>query len=172
MGARAPVSLRPATLEDEPFMLRVYASTRADELAPVHWDTATTDAFLRMQFTAQDRAYRERHPHASFDVVLVAGEPAGRLYVDRRADAIHVIDIALTPEHRGHGIGSALLEDLLAEGRRDVRPVTLNALRSSRALGLYRRLGFAVVAEDEVYAELESRPDRPGGLRDQANIAW
>jgi ribosomal protein S18 acetylase RimI-like enzyme len=152
--------LRPATAADEPFLYEVYASTREAELAPLAWDDATKEAFLRSQFTAQDYSYRRGHPNASFDVVTIDGRPAGRLYVDRGADAIHVIEIALLPEHRGRGVGSELLRALLEEGLSTATPVTLNALRSSAALSLYRRLGFEIVQEDDVYLKLECSPVR------------
>jgi GNAT superfamily N-acetyltransferase len=90
--------------------------------------------------------------------VLLDGAPAGRLTVERRAEEIHVLDIALLPEHRGRGLGSALLGELLDEGRRTGRPVTVNALRGGRALALYQRLGFALSGGDEVYADLTWRP--------------
>ena len=34
------------------------------------------------------------------DLVIVEGSPAGRLYVDRSGDPVHVIDITLAPEYR------------------------------------------------------------------------
>jgi ribosomal protein S18 acetylase RimI-like enzyme len=157
MVGPAAVSLRAASAEDEAFLYDVYASTRSEELAPLAWDTVTAESFLRMQFSAQDRAYRQSHPSASFAVVLIANQPAGRLYVDRRPGSIHVIDIALLPQHRGGGVGRRLLEGLLEEGRATARPVTLNVLRSSPAIGLYRRLGFVVIGEDDVYLDLEWR---------------
>jgi GNAT superfamily N-acetyltransferase len=111
-----------------------------------------------MQFDAQDRSYRASFPDASFDLVLVDGSAMGRLYVDRGGDVIRVIDIALLPEHRGRGIGTGLLERVLAEAHLSGRAVRLNALRGSRVLALYSRLGFSVRDEDQVYIELECQP--------------
>lgn len=152
------LALRPIEAGDQAFLFRLYASTRVDELAPLGWDQTAIEAFLRAQFELQDRVYRQTYPDASFAVVLVAGAPGGRLYVDRDLDSIHLIDIALLPEHRGRGIGTALLGQLLEEGREAATRVTLEALRSSPALPLYRRLGFEITREDDVYATLESRP--------------
>ncbi len=54
------IELRPVAPEDEPFLRRVYASSRAEELAPVPWDEAQKQAFCDMQFAAQDSHYREK----------------------------------------------------------------------------------------------------------------
>ena len=144
--------------EDEPFLLAVYAGTRAEELARTDWDDARKDAFVRMQFDAQARSYGEQYAGASFDVVLVANRPAGRLYVDRREDAIHVLDVALLPEFRGQGIGSGLLRHLMEEAGAAGKPLTLYVERFNRALRLYDRLGFAVAGEEGIYLRLEWRP--------------
>ena len=157
------VSLRPETVEDELFLFRVYASTRVEELAATGWAEPLKDSFLRMQYAAQRSGYNASHPRASFDVVLVEGEAAGRLYVDRGADAIHLIDIALLPEHRGRGVGTQLVRALLAEAGASGRRVTLNVGRSNRARGLYERLGFRAVRDGEVYVDFEWRP--PDGDR-------
>jgi ribosomal protein S18 acetylase RimI-like enzyme len=157
-GARLVPELRPASEEDGELLYRIYASTRTEELAVLAWDEPTKEGFLRMQFTAQDTHYRHTHPEASYDVVVAGGEPVGRLYVDRLAASVHIIDISLLPEHRGQGIGTRLLRGLLDEAGRCGNSVTLNALRSNRAITLYRRLGFRVVGENDVYAKLEWRP--------------
>ena len=122
------------------------------------WDEATKRRFLRMQFEAQDRWYREQMPDTSFDVVLVGGEPAGRLYVDRREDEIRIVDIALLPEHRGHGIGTRLLRQLLAEADATATRVTIHVERFNPALRLYERLGFREIADRGVYLLLERQP--------------
>src|SRR5437588_12635383 len=58
------VSFRPAVKEDEAFLLDVYGSTRLDELALTNWDQTQKDAFVRMQFTAQQRHYSQQSPTA------------------------------------------------------------------------------------------------------------
>jgi ribosomal protein S18 acetylase RimI-like enzyme len=156
------ITLRPVGEGDEGFLYQVYASTRHEELAPVPWTEAQKADFLRMQFGAQSRYYAENYPDAAFLVVLRDGRPAGRLYVDRRPDGIRIIDIALLPEHRGAGIGTALLADLLAEGDREGKPVSLRVERFNPALRLYERLGFRRIDDTGVYYLLE----RPAGGAD------
>jgi ribosomal protein S18 acetylase RimI-like enzyme len=145
------LTLRPAGPGDGEFLYRVYASTRSEELEPVPWDEAHKEAFLRAQFGAQDRWYREHYTRASFQVVLVDGEPAGRLYLYRSDDETRIVDIALLPAYRGKGIGSALLQDVLADGRR----VTAHVERVNPALRLYERLGFSLAEDKGVYLFLE-----------------
>lgn len=151
------VSLRPASAEDEPFLQRVYAATRAEEMALLPLEEEHRQELLRSQHRAQQAHYDAQFPEASFDVVLLDGVPAGRLYVARGEAEIRLIDIALLPEHRGAGVGRTLLEGLIAEADAARLPVTAHVERHNRALSLYRRLGFTPVAEGEVYLLIERR---------------
>lgn len=54
-GATAEVRLRPSQPGDRGFLVRLYASTRAEELDGLGWSDARRDAFLRMQFELQTR---------------------------------------------------------------------------------------------------------------------
>lgn len=170
------VTLRPVTDEDREFLRAVYRSTREAELAMVPWDEAAKAAFVAQQFDAQDRSWAQQRPTTARDVVLVDGVPAGRLYVDRGADEIRVVDITLLPEHRGAGVGEVLLRPILDEGDRDGLPVTIHVERHNPALHLYGRLGFEVVDDLGVYLFLRrptrtSAPTRPTAPTRQAKTA-
>ena len=152
------VELRPVGPGDEELLRRVYASTREQELAVVPWDDPTKDAFLRAQFDAQDRWYREHYAGASYGVVLIDGEPGGRLYVHRGEHEIRIVDIALLPEHRGNGVGTSLLRDVLAEADAAGKRVTIHVERLNPALRVYERLGFSVAEDKGVYLLLARPP--------------
>lgn len=154
-------TLRPATDADVAFLARLYASTREEELARVDWPPGEKESFLRQQFEAQHAWYREQYAGASFDVVELDGEPIGRLYVARWTNEVRIVDISLMPEHRGHGIGSRLLEALFAETDPTGKPVSIHVERFNPALRLYARLGFALREDKGVYLLL-SRPPRGG----------
>ena len=149
------ISLRPIRDEDREFLFRLYASTRAEELAVVPWDEAQKEAFLRQQFEAQHAYWTEHYPSATFDLVLLDGAPAGRLYVDRWPREIRIVDIALLPEHRGAGLGTRLLERVFAEGDAAGKPVSVHVEVFNPARRLYERLGFAQVADRGVYLLME-----------------
>jgi GNAT superfamily N-acetyltransferase len=148
------VTLRPETEADRPFVRRLYATTREDELAAVPWTPEQKAAFLDMQFEAQRVHYRERIAGTRFAIVEVDGQPAGRLYVAESPGTILVVDIALLPEHRGRGIGTGLLQPILAHGRATGRPVMVHVEVFNPAIRLYERLGFRRVAEQGLYCEM------------------
>lgn len=155
------ITLRPIRAEDEPFLFEVYASTRLDELAALGWSAAQREAFLRMQFRAQHQSYLAQFPTADFQIILWHERPIGRLYVERRPDEIRGIDIALLPQYRQAGIGTAILQDLLARAARDGRPFHIHVEKFNRAQHLYKRLDFTTLADDGIYLFMEWRPDRP-----------
>lgn len=153
------ISFRPIRPEDHDFLRRLYASTREEELAQVtEWSAEQKQAFLAQQFEAQHHHYQKYYPEASFDLVLDGEEPIGRLYVSRWEREIRLVDVALVPAARGRGIGTALLRDLLAEGERTGKTVSIHVERFNPALRLYRRLGFREIEEKGPYYLMEWRP--------------
>lgn len=158
MPATRPTDLRPATDADREFLLGVYGSTRDEELSQVQWAPGQREAFLRMQFEAQDAEYRRLNPAGTFEVIEVDGRPAGRLYVDRRPGDIRIIDIALLPEFRGAGVGGRLLADLMDQAATAGCKLSIHVEIHNRAADLYRRLGFVVAGEHGVHRLMEWRP--------------
>jgi RimJ/RimL family protein N-acetyltransferase len=152
------IGLRPVTDADRDLLVGVYAAAREEELSQVEWAEGQREAFIRMQFDAQDREYRRHNPEGSFDVVEVDGRPAGRLYVDRRPGDIRIVDISLLPEFRGAGVGGWLIGRLMEEAAASHRKVSIHVEIHNRAARLYARLGFAVAADLGVYRRMEWSP--------------
>jgi ribosomal protein S18 acetylase RimI-like enzyme len=161
-------TLRTIRTQDREFLFRVYASTRAEELALTDWDETQKQAFLAQQFEAQHHHYQTHYRGARFDLIVLDDEPIGRLYVARWKEEIRIMDIALLPAFRNGGIGGRLLRNLLAEAAATNRRLTIHVERYNPALRLYRRLGFEPVSETGVYLllGLDPPPDRQlGALR-------
>jgi GNAT superfamily N-acetyltransferase len=155
----AGVRRRPLLAEDLPFLERLYASTRAEEMSLAPWSEEHKAAFLAQQFAAQHAHYQHHYVGATFELLERDGVPIGRLYVARWPSEIRVVDVALLPEARGRGLGGALLCELLAEGLRAALPVTVHVERNNRAVGFYARLGFRLKEDKGVYLLLEWTPD-------------
>jgi GNAT superfamily N-acetyltransferase len=158
VSAPAPsVTLRPAEESDRPFLLRVYASVREPELEAAGMPREQWPPFVEHQFEAQSRHY-ETYEDTSFEVVLVDGDPVGRLIVARWPEELRVVDVALLPEHRGRGIGGALMRELIEEADERGVKASIHVERFNPARRLYDRLGFEPVSETGVYLLLERPP--------------
>lgn len=153
------VALRPATPDDEPLLRAVYASTRAEELAVTPWTEEQKAAFCAMQFEAQTAYYREIYGDAaSYDVIVVDGADAGRLYTARVPGEVRVVDIALLPPFRGRGVGAGLLGEILAEAAGLGATVVIHVEHQNPAKRLYERLGFVAVDDLGIYLRMEWTP--------------
>jgi ribosomal protein S18 acetylase RimI-like enzyme len=64
-------------------------------------------------------------------------------------DSLYVISLAVAPDHRSQGVGSALLRRVVEEAlQAGLRSVSLDvALRNEGAIRFYQREGFVTVAE-------------------------
>jgi ribosomal-protein-alanine N-acetyltransferase len=81
------------------------------------------------------------------------GRPVGFCSFWRVLDELHINNLAVLPEHRGTGIGSALLTRALAEGAAlGAKRATLEVRRSNEAARrLYERFGFSVAGVRHSY---------------------
>jgi ribosomal protein S18 acetylase RimI-like enzyme len=153
------LSRRPVRPDDQEFQFKLYATTRQAEIAAFGWSSAQQEAFLRMQFAAQQNWYRTAYPLAAWEIIELDQAPVGRMIVLQGRESITLVDIALLSEHRGQGIGGGLVRELLEEGRDAMVPVRLQVLKSNPAARLYQRLGFVKTGEDEMYLQMEKRPE-------------
>ena len=136
-------------------MHRLYAGTCEEMLAATGWSTAEQASFVDMQIAAQRRSYESVYPDAVCYVLETSGtegrEPIGRLWVNRAESEIRVLDISLLQTHRGLGIGSRCLRQVLMEAAAAGATVTLSVEQSNRAQVLYRRLGFEITSVQPPY---------------------
>jgi ribosomal protein S18 acetylase RimI-like enzyme len=153
------LTLRRESDADLPFLMQVFAASRADELAIVPWTGDQKRGFLIHQFSAQRSHYYSHFPDTAFDVIELNGKPIGRLYLDERETRVHVIDIALIPGSRDGGIGTAFLTAIQDYARARGKGVDIFVERMNPAKSLYDRLGFKVVREEDVYLEMDWAPD-------------
>jgi len=169
--AAGVVGLRPVVPEDREFLLQVYSGSRSEEMNLVDWDDRQKNEFLRMQFEAQDKYYREYYPSASFGVLLLENSPCGRLYIDRWASEIRIVDIAILPEFRNRGIGTALLSHIIDEAEKLHLPVSIHVEQFNPALSLYQRLGFLPIGENGIYHLMNRAPSQPTPVEEQLTVS-
>jgi RimJ/RimL family protein N-acetyltransferase len=153
--ASSKVRLRPVGPDDEEFLFAVYASTREREMLMVPWDERQKQLFLRMQFEAQQEFYGSQFSGATHQIISLNDHPVGRLYVSRDDALIRILDITILPAHRGRGIGTPIIKDLLAEAAQTGKAVNIYLENFNPSLRLFERLGFTKISEEDFNLLLE-----------------
>ena len=147
--AACDVTLRAAREEDAAFLRALFETARPDAALLAAWPEQARRAFLDQQFGFQTLHYARAYPHAERLIVLKDGAAVGRLILHRAPAQWCLVDIALLPPWRGQGIGTALLQALLAEAAQDkASAVQLSVDPRNPARRLYRRLGFVALDEE------------------------
>jgi ribosomal protein S18 acetylase RimI-like enzyme len=148
MTTTLAIALRAAESADADFEQYLYASTR-DDLRPL--GPEVFDGLVGMQFRAQSMTWRLEHPEAERKIVMVDGERVGRMVVDSSKFHIEVLDVAILPELRNQGIGTAVLRSVIGQADRTLRPVRLHVEKRNRAVRWFERLGFLPTGETGLY---------------------
>lgn len=105
-----------------------------------------------------DATYPARGELELTDVIRCDGVDVGFVVVEDHGDLWWIEMIAIAPAHRGKGIGTAVLEELIEDAP---VPLQLSVLRANpRARALYERLGFQVISEDDERLRMSIRPLR------------
>jgi GNAT superfamily N-acetyltransferase len=151
--------LRPATAKDDPFIVHLFKTARAEDFAAADLPAPVLDMLLEQQLLAQRRGYALQFPGAISLVVLHHDEPVGRLIVDATGRSWRLVDIVLLPSWRGQGIGGELI-DVLARTAQTAKAdeLCLTVLRTNvAARRLYDRLGFVETGRDDTHIAMARR---------------
>lgn len=135
----------------EAFLYELYVSTRVDEVTAWGWDESTRENFLQMQWNAQSRHFASEYPNVEHYVIRHNGQLVGRQMTSSTDEEILLIDIAILPQYRNQGIGTALIVELQELAKQTRKRLHLSVLTTSAAVSLYQRLGFVTDKENELY---------------------
>lgn len=143
--------------EDAEFRFRLFCQSRSPALSALPLPPAAMEQLMRLQFQAQTTSYRAQFPGAQFDIIELDGRPIGRIIVDRSDARLLIVDQAIVPDLRNHGIGTAVMHSVMDEARAAALPVRLHVASDNDAsLRLYLRLGFVpILSSIPMYSELE-----------------
>lgn len=152
------ITLRPVGPDDNDFLVEVYGSTRAEELALTPWTDEQRDSFVRWQFSAQQEHYAKNYPGANHDIIMSDGRQVGRLYVARLDHEIRIVDITLLPAERNAGIGTYLITQLLDEADRTGKITRIYVEEFNPSLALFKRLGFSPSEQTGFHLLMQRNP--------------
>ena len=134
----ANVQLRPATAGDSEFAFTTTRDTMREYTLATWGKWSEEDVRRRSSANIAN---------GTTCIIELDGKPIGIRVVEREPDCIQLAQIFILPAHQGRGIGSKLIEQLLAEARSVGLPLRLRVLRVNPAFNLYQRMGFKVVEE-------------------------
>src|SRR5262249_52443247 len=127
-----PIVLRPEREQDTAFLADLFGKTAGRDLALMPIDEAMKESLLRMQFSSQTATYRAQFPTARFDIIEQGGEPIGRIVIDPGTEAGRIVDIALLPQCRARGLGTAILAAVLKRFGRHGQRMLCQVLASNQ----------------------------------------
>ena len=136
------VRLRAAAPEDMEFLFALQKAAMRPHIERV-WGAWNEDK--------QRALFFERTDPDTHQIIQLSGEPVGAWWVRPHADALELVRIYLLPSTQGKGIGTYLIERLVAEARGARKAVRLRVLKGNPARRLYERLGFVVTEETETH---------------------
>ncbi|MFN2121091.1 MAG: GNAT family N-acetyltransferase [Anaerolineales bacterium] len=148
-GPQAPGSIgfRNADEKDMDFLYALHAATMMEYVDKTWgWDDAQ-----------QEAAFRKNHDPAGIQIVTYDGADIGMLYTEEREAEVFVAHIEISPEYQGRGIGSSILEQIVAGAAQRRKPVSLRVLKVNPARRLYERLGFGVFEETPTHYSMRTR---------------
>lgn len=150
----------PAVVDNE-----LNLSLSPAEPKDVHFFVALNELSYRelieTQFGAWDARFQaeeclKKWPTTDFQKVFLDEQLVGGIWVQDARDFHKLQEIQILPEFRNKGIGSWLLNREIERARAANKPLRLSVLLKNPAIRLYRRLGFRIIATDDVrhYMEL------------------
>jgi ribosomal protein S18 acetylase RimI-like enzyme len=148
-------SLRIASLDDDVFLFQLFVERNRTQFAPLGWSDIQLHPMLQMQYRARAASYEQRFPNLDRFVICGAdGSPIGEILMHRTERESRVIDICLSPEQQGQGIGTELLLQLQSAAARNGVSMTLNVDHGNPARTLYERLGFYETGRNALQTEM------------------
>ena len=149
---------QPATAASEPLTVRRLSLADLPQVMPIERRSFSTPWSLAMFGL-------EASKPSSISLAALQGQQlVGYLVCSRYADVWHVMNVAVDPEVRRRGIGTALMEALFERADRPGERYTLEVRPSNAsAVAMYERLGFGSAGR---------RPGYYHDNREDAVIMW
>lgn len=131
--------LRSALKSDRPFLYKLRCVTMRDHIEKTWgWDDIQ-----------ECKDFRQRFRWNVVSIIEVGSRDVGGLWLEPRPDSFYVAELQVLPEMQGRGIGTAVLQGVIAEAAARGLPVDLVVLQVNEgARRLYARLGFRVTTLD------------------------
>lgn len=140
-------SLRRLTLADEPILWTMLMHAACESSLDIVRQQPSLARYVSEWGRTGDVGFIAETPQEAIGAAWLrcwTGPDKGYGYVDA---TIPELSIAVLPSFRGQGIGTQLLQVLLAEAQGTYTAISLSVLADNPAIRLYERLGFSPVED-------------------------
>lgn len=129
------LTIKPATLPDRPYLLALRKLTMVEHLeeAGLYLDDVTHAERVDLHYDA-------------YHLVNLSDQVVGAVKFTVNNDSLYVMQLQVHPDFQRRGLGQAVIEYLASQY--PTLAMTLTVLKANPARGLYQRLGFSQVGED------------------------
>ena len=143
------ITLQLATPADEGYLYRLHRATMHDLVDRVWgWDETVQQAFFRAHIAAGNHF-----------LILKENELVGTVQYHDEADHLFIGNIEIDPCRQGEGVGTAVIQHLIAWADTNGKPVRLQVLKvNTSACRLYRRLGFDLDGDTDTHIRMSTGP--------------
>lgn len=105
-------------------------------------------ALIEAQHRSRRATYEALHGSAEAWILELEGEPAGQLVLETRPDALFIVDLSLTPEIQGRGLGRQVIARVQARAAAEGRGVAGHVAAGNLACqAMMRACGMTLHAE-------------------------
>ncbi len=132
------IALRPASPQDFEFCKRLYFAGMKTIIEELNLDMAAQAVSLRESWVLQQ-----------VRIIAIDSSDVGWLQSTMRDDGLFLAQLFVDGPFQRQGIGTEVMNRLIAEAARLGQPVRLAVVKINPALRLYERLGFHTTHEDD-----------------------
>lgn len=133
-----PIAFRPAMPADFDYCARLYFSGMAETMRK-----------LNVDMVAPMENFRARWKVAEVRIILRENVDVGWLQSVLNDDSLFLAQLFIDASFQNQGIGTEVMNRLIAEATRAGRAMTLGVVKTNPAQNLYTRLGFRITHDDE-----------------------
>lgn len=149
-----PVTFRPGRTQDFDYCRRIY-------FAEMEWIIDR----LGLNRTAQEVSFQEQWQASQVRIIVLDGNDVGWLQTITQEAALFIAQLFVDGKFQRRGIGTEVMDRLIAEASRFNQEVRLSVVKINPAVRLYKRFGFQITDEDDRKFHMRRGPDNAPAQR-------
>ena len=144
------ITLRPALTQDFEYCKRLYFSGMNKIIEELNLDRTAQAVGLQQQWIL-----------TQVHIITLDGSDVGWLQTKMQDDGLFVAQLFVDAPVQRRGIGTEVMNRLIADAARANHAVLLAVVKINRAVRLYERLGFQITHEDDRKFYMKRDPNLP-----------